>query len=332
MIRVVEEKKTCAIKKLLNDYKFSGGHYCYNIDLISEVKDGLYNIKNVACGVKKVVYEIVYINDSPCLIAPIEIKKNIASIIGTNEYFDFVDIFYRSDVELYILSQAFNGLLSFFRRHKLECLNWNYLPGDSVIKLILDDMTDYVKQIDNVSIQFESHQSLISSLSKSTKQNLRTAENRLKRDGKEYSLISNYYEPFPKKQIQQCIDLYFTRQKEKYAKNFFNQAMIKTINFTTQMMRKNKGLFVALVIDGEITAFMFGYININSQSYEVPKLAINDDYGFYSPGMVLISKAVEFFSNNTDIRKLDLCRGTEQYKLKMGGEIYHTYNYSISLI
>lgn len=108
--------------------------------------------------------------------------------------------------------------------------------------------------------------------------------------------------------------------------------MIKTINFTTKMMRKNKGLFVALVIDGESTAFMFGYININSHSYEVPRLAINDDYGFYSPGMVLISKAVEFFSNNSDIRKLDLCRGTEQYKLKMGGEIYHTYNYSISLI
>lgn len=193
-------------------------------------------------------------------------------------------------------------------------------------------MTDDVKQIDNVAIQFESYQSLISSISKSTKQNLRTAENRLKRDGKEHSLISNYYEPFSKKQIQQCIDLYFTRQKEKYAKDLFNQAMIKIINFTTQMMRKNKGLFVALLIDGEITEFMFGYININSHSYEVTKLAINDEYGFYSPGMVLISKAVEFFSNNTDIRKLDLCRGTEQYKLKMGGEIYHTYNYSISLI
>ena len=53
------------------------------------------------------------------------------------------------------------------------------------MKLILDDITDYVKQIDNVAIQFESHQSLISSISKSTKQNLRTAENRLKRDGKE---------------------------------------------------------------------------------------------------------------------------------------------------
>lgn len=52
------------------------------------------------------------------------------------------------------------------------------------MKLVLDDMTDYVKEVDNVDIQFESHQSLISTLSKSTKQNLRTTENRLKKDGK----------------------------------------------------------------------------------------------------------------------------------------------------
>lgn len=37
------------------------------------------------------------------------------------------------------------------------------------------------------------------------------------------------------------------------------------------------------------------------------------------------------FAETTDIRALDLCRGTEQYKMKMGGEIYHTYNYTIEL-
>lgn len=53
MIRIVKEKRTNVIKKLLESYDFSAGHYCYNIDLISEVKDGLYNIRNIACGVKK---------------------------------------------------------------------------------------------------------------------------------------------------------------------------------------------------------------------------------------------------------------------------------------
>ena len=137
--------------------------------------------------------------------------------------------------------------------------------------------------------------------------------------------------PLPDEILHQCIDIYCERQREKYGKGLFNQLMIKTFNYSTEMLRKQKGITIALIIDGNVAAFMFGYINDIRKSYEVPKLAISDKYTFYSPGMILVNRSIQLFADTTDIRFLDLSRGTEQYKIKMGEDVYHTYNYTIAL-
>ena len=96
-------------------------------------------------------------------------------------------------------------------------------------------------------------------------------------------------------------------------------------------MIKRKGVLANFLIDGEVAAFMFGYINQRNHSLEIPKLAINEKFGFYSPGMLLVDNTVKYLANNTSIKNLDLCRGTEQYKLKMGGKIYPTYKYIVKI-
>lgn len=328
----VEKKSTHAVRDLLRKKNWwGGGHYCHNIDLLAEVKDGPYKLRNILKKNGTMSFYVVYDGDEPTIIAPLFRKKGTATVAGTDEYFDYVDLFYRSDVTVDQLKIAFSSLIAFLKKHKIGRIRWNYIPDDSVSKKLINNLKAEPKQIENTQISFQQYEDYLKSLSKSTKQNLRTAENRLKRGNREYELVSNLDSPLSLELLHQCIDVYCERQQGKYEKGILNQLMAKTFNYSTEMMRKQKGLVVALTIDGDVAAFMFGYINNGRHAYEVPKLAISEKYAFYSPGMILVNRSIQMFAEKTDIRVLDLCRGTEQYKLKMGGKIYHTYNYMIEI-
>lgn len=327
----VKKKNTNEVKDILHNKTWQGGHYCYNIELLEEVKDGPYKIRNILKNRGKMAFYVVYDESEPLIIAPIFAKNKIVTVAGTDEFFDYVDLFYRRDVEKGCLKDAFASLMDFFRTHGNSVVRWNYIPEESISREFLLDSKYEFKLIDNTEISFLKYENYLSMLSKSTKQNLRTAENRLKRENKTFKLLSSICEPLSDEILQQCIDIYCERQREKYEKGLFNQLMIKTFNYSTEMLRKRKGIIMALTIDENVAAFMFGYINDVRKSYEVPKLAISEKYAFYSPGMILVNRSIQLFADMTDIRVLDLCRGTEQYKIKMGGKIYHTYNCTIEL-
>ena len=223
-------------------------------------------------------------------------------------------------------------IFQFLKKSGIESFIWNFVPDDSFSKEFLKSMSIVeFGEIDNVRIPFGDYEDYIKSLSKSTRQNLRTAKNRIVKDEKHFSLITNYTNKLPVRTIDKCISIYSNRQGSKYGKGFLNRISINTINYTTAMMRKNSGVIFVLEIDDKVAAFMFGYINLMKNSIEIPKLAIDENYAFYSPGMLLVDQTIEFLQKNTGIRTLDLCRGTENYKLKMGGEIYKTYNFTIKL-
>ena len=327
----VKKKNTNEVKDILHNKTWRGGHYCYNIELLEEVKDGPYKIRNILKNRGKMAFYVVYDASEPLIIAPIFAKNKIVTVAGTDEFFDYVDLFYRRDIEKGCLKDAFASLMDFFRSRGNFVVRWNYIPEESISREFLLDSKCKFKLIDNTEISFLKYENYLSMLSKSTKQNLRTAENRLKRENKTFKLLSSLCEPLSDEILQQCIDIYCERQREKYEKGLFNQLMIKTFNYSTEMLRKRKGIIMALTIDENVAAFMFGYINDVRKSYEVPKLAISEKYAFYSPGMILVNRSIQLFADMTDIRVLDLCRGTEQYKIKMGGKIYHTYNCTIEL-
>lgn len=43
----VKKKNTNEVKDILHNKMWSGGHYCHNIELLEEVKDGPYKIRNI---------------------------------------------------------------------------------------------------------------------------------------------------------------------------------------------------------------------------------------------------------------------------------------------
>lgn len=44
-------------------------------------------------------FYVVYDESEPLIIAPIFAKNKIVTVAGTDEFFDYVDLFYRMDVE-----------------------------------------------------------------------------------------------------------------------------------------------------------------------------------------------------------------------------------------
>lgn len=85
-----------------------------------------------------------------------------------------------------------------------------------------------------------------------------------------------------------------------------------------------------LYIDHKAAAFMTGFKS-NSNSIVFPMLAIDSDYSKYMPGKLMINETIKYLINNSTIRVLDLSRGTEKYKLDMGGTIHKNYSVEVML-
>lgn len=90
------------------------------------------------------------------------------------------------------------------------------------------------------------------------------------------------------------------------------------------LYNNDNSVLSVLYIEGEPAAMFNGVLSKNQDRIVIPRLAINNDFKFYSPGYILIIESIKYIVTETKIRHLDLCRGTEQYKTDLGGSIYST--------
>lgn len=103
------------------------------------------------------------------------------------------------------------------------------------------------------------------------------------------------------------------------------------MNYATLSMTSSKSIMTVLIIDGKVGAFMQGFYNERLKSFEVPKLAMNEEFSWYSPGLVLVNETAKMFIADSRIQYIDLTRGTEKYKTDMGGQFYETHAIKISI-
>lgn len=154
-------------------------------------------------------------------------------------------------------------------------------------------------------------------LSKSVRQNIRTAYNRLTSDG--CSVEIKVYEGGKKLPISDIIDLYCQRHEDKYAvkTGFMKKCFLKTHSFATQLyLHSPNAMTFVLYINGKMAAFMSG-LSGNGRLI-VPRLSIEDRFKRYSPGMLLVIETIKYLISSSDIRVLDLSQGQEQYKYNLG--------------
>ncbi len=187
--------------------------------------------------------------------------------------------------------------------------------------------------------------SLIKNLSKSVRQNIRTAYNRTKRDNIDLKLKIWMPAQIPSKEEQKLImNLYLSRLFGKYrtAKNnplskFIHFTFIRPIKFfiykhlkhdtLSLFSGKNKNTFHAVLFDGSSPmALLSGFMTEDKKKIVIPRLAINEQYSFYSPGYLLLKEIIE----KCPFDYIDLSRGTEKYKYDMGGKEYNTVSWTIN--
>jgi hypothetical protein len=189
------------------------------------------------------------------------------------------------------------------------------------------------KESKNVAIRFDdSFDEYFKVLSKSVRQNIRTAYNRLNTDG--LLLSMKYFKPdiavredVP---INQLVDLYVKRHAERYgvATGRLKQWFLKHQSFATRYYIKAPNAFTSvLYINSEIVGFLSGLYD--DKTIIVPRLSIDSEFRRYSPGLVLICETIKYLQQNTSIRCLDLSLGEEQYKYQLGGRSHLAYRFNI---
>ena len=184
---------------------------------------------------------------------------------------------------------------------------------------------------DNVSIDFScGYDSWFQSLSKSTRQNLRTAYNRLEKDCKSVRVEVSNGRHLTHSLMNKLLDIYIKRHDERYKvkTSALKSVYLRYLDFSTRALLNNPRAFhVYIFISDRVASFCSGYLD--NDVFIVPRLSIDNDFARYSPGYLLINEAIKWFSLNSNIHTIDLSEGAEKYKLDLGGTVYKKVDYTI---
>lgn len=258
--------------------------------------------------------------------------------VGKFNGFQVYDFIYSREMTADKMRQCLSFVLQQLNVHKLSLLN---VPHDSVLYSCLTETEAPVEgyQVtwgsnDNVCIDTDlNYESWHSKLSKSTRQNLRTAYNRMNTDGVSVEFEIKRAEKIKGKMLNEMIKLYCKRHSERYnvETSALKKLYLRYLDFSTACLRSYPDNFYAAVyMNGQLAAFMSGLVEKEGSSAIIPRLSIEDAFSKYSPGMVLINETVRSMSSDLGIRFLDLSKGAEKYKFSMGGQLHNTHNIEIT--
>lgn len=254
--------------------------------------------------------------------------------IGKFNGFQVYDLIYSREMTLDKMKQCIAFVLAYLKPSELKLYN---VPSSSLLFRAVNEaggfQTPYsieCTENGNVCIDAsEGYDAWYGALTKSTRQNIRTAYNRMKTDEATMDFVFYRGQRLPGKLLNGLIDLYCSRHASRYdvqtsgAKKLY----LRYLDFSTACLRSFEDNFCAvLYINGKIAAFLSGMVEKNGTSVVVPRLSIDNQFSRYSPGVLLINETIKGFAGQSSLCRLDLSKGVEGYKLSMGGQMYYTYD------
>ena len=332
----MEIKKLVSMKRAEKYYseaqKLGGVHGCQSFDVLKACDGVFYRLKRRG----SIINYIVIDEGIPVLIAPLRRKTFKTMILaGDQEWFDYVDFLY-FDVSENKIVLALDLLWKTLKHEGIQKITWRFLDDKSITVKLLEECNNcdvnWLGEVLNVGITLTSNQyeDFWNTLKKHSKQNIRTSYNRLTKGKHTYKfrIFENFKTDEEKEVLKKCLELYVRRQK-KYGKgSLYHKWIFEYFHYLTKVLSLGKGIICAFYIDNEIAAFMQGLYSNNA--IEIPRLAIDEQFSFYFPGILLINETIKWMCT-TKFRYLDLCRGTEQYKYSIGGIEYITRNLEVIL-
>lgn len=262
-------------------------------------------------------------------------------VVGKYIFLDTTDFLY-ADRPQADLIQAFELVMSRLAADGVRHLTWFYLPESSPVATWLTDSGVVpTAEIPNVCISFPEGDAKAywSCLSRNARQNLKTAANRMAREG-----VSARFEFYSacglglpldtsagRRVLRRCRSVYVRHQAVRYGHDrrgvgfFFRHA-----TYVSLSIPGCNGFLCVLWIGDRIGAYMEGYVNERRQALEVPRLGMDDELARFRPGRSMLKACVEWLAAQSRICRIDLGRGAERYKYDMGGSTYLTYTISFN--
>lgn len=290
------------------------------------------------CQLKYIVFEDRF-------IAPVVINKKEKKIefLGVRESSDYLSFIYDSSASDEELIAWICNLVKKFPDFQFS---FDRINERNRFKDILNSLIEVktfhgtVQQSQCVVVStMQNTDSYLQSLSKSVRQNYRTARNRMKKDGLSYEVKMETSKMLNNQQ-KELYELYCARRADcdnsnnkisklitalkSLAKNILRE---KEVDVLSEYASKTAVFCSQIYINGQLAAFCEGNINNNNECISIARVATKAAFYKYSPGQVMLIEIIELLKS--EIKYFDLTRGTEDYKFKLGGTIHHNYNFRL---
>lgn len=289
---------------------------------------------------RRLRYIMVSKDGIPSLIAPLEVRragigykgygapKRVYFIgrIGATDYLNFIyDNFDPDALDALIgyVMQKYSERRFTFDRMLEHTQSYLYLSGKYAVEKTPEDCA---------ALFFpDSFDDYKSSLSKSTRQNIRTAHNRAKKD--EVPLVHTFLHDEPRAVKEEIIALNEQRRHKKVKRArqemsfagsvycFFSSIYHKLFTVKLDMVNDCKHTFCFLVRDDDkLVSFFWGVRNDYTNEYYVILAGVDSSYERYSPNISHLYSFIEehYAQEHFPIRLLDFTRGAEGYKKTIG--------------
>lgn len=251
------------------------------------------------------------------------LKGNVITfghLLGPSDYYD---VLYTSKVTLEQLQSVFLQIEQDFNAIGTK---FNNIKSSSLTYKAIKDLTHVqLMSLDCVAINLpETYDLYFKSLSKSVRQNIRTAYNRASKNNVSFQLEVYTKKDSPQINWNHLKELYQQRNQFRKQKMYWKSAFYYQLDY---LFGKQKDLFdyeatkktdftlAVLKVNEEVAAYFFGFQT--HKNIEINRVVINDHFKFYSPGLILFNEYIQ--QNIHQLNVIDLTVGDEKYKFDLGG-------------
>jgi len=291
---------------------------------------------NLDCK-RNIEYQVFSVNNYT-LIAPLTIdyKNKMICILGQDDMSDYLSFIFSQNVSVSFILKCIKKLQYIYRGFQFK---FDRIKNDSVFSTcLLKEKASKVLLKKCVAVDLCENR--LDKLSKNTRQNIRTAENRIKNAQFEvnydyffqkldFDTANKLFSLYQERHMKKDPSITLSNKMQKYVINKIKKIFGINKDILSEFLTNNNNSFVSLIsINKTYAAFFAGMVGQNGTIY-ICRAATNIRYLWYSPGDLLLKYTIQNLLEKSNYKLLDLTRGDESYKLRFGGDIH--YNLCIEL-